>query len=179
MKKNMKKMLILLAATMLLLTFAVGGTIAYLVTSDGPVVNTFEPAKVTIEVTEDPFAENDNIKNNVQIKNTGSAKAYIRAAIVVTWQDANGNIYPAFPVEYTDYRIDYGTGWTPSGGYYYYNGEVEPGDPTTNLINSIAPVAGRAPNGYDLHVEILAQAIQAEGGAVASATNWTITKPTN
>ena len=176
MKKNMKKMLILLAATMLLLTFAVGGTIAYLVTSDGPVVNTFEPAKVTIAVKE---SFEDNIKKDVYITNTGSAKAYIRAAIVVTWQDANGNIYPAFPVENTDYRIDYGTGWTPSGGYYYYNGEVEPGDPTTNLIDSIAPVAGKAPNGYALHVEILAQAIQAEGGAVASATNWTITKPTN
>ena len=178
MKKNMKKMLILLAATVLLLTFAVGGTIAYLVTSDGPVVNTFEPAEVTIKVRE---TITGNTKTNVYIENTGSAKAYIRAAIVVTWQDASGNVYPALPVQRTDYTISLGSDWTEQDGYYYYNGEVDcvaGSNTTTNLINSIAPVEGCIPYGYDLHVEILAQAIQAQGGAVTSATNWTITDPT-
>ena len=52
MKKFHKKNLVLLASVAVLLTFAVSGTVAYLVDADGPVVNEFKPATVDITTTD-------------------------------------------------------------------------------------------------------------------------------
>ena len=87
MKLN-KKLLTLLVSFLVIAVFAVGSTVAFLYTKDGPKTNIFEPSKVTTEVVE--VIKND-VKTNVQIKNTGDTDAWIRAYVVITWQDKDGN----------------------------------------------------------------------------------------
>ncbi|MBQ8603514.1 MAG: hypothetical protein IJ410_01535 [Oscillospiraceae bacterium] len=147
-------------AVCLLLTavLAIGGTVAYLFTSSATVTNTFNPVTNTNEITEEL---NGNVKENVKIKNTGSTDSYIRAKVIITWQDENNNVYPQLPQKDTDYTITAGSNkWKEYNGYYYYADIVAPGAYTENLIGSITPVTANVPEGYELHVEILAQSIQ-------------------
>jgi len=66
------------------------------------------------------------------------------------------------PVANENYTIEYGNQWSEHGGFYYYNGVVGAKQSTSYLINSCKPMEKKAPEGYDLNVEILASAIQAE-----------------
>lgn len=170
-KRVMKtKKPVALVAILVLLCCAVAGTVAYLVTSTGPVTNTFTPASVTTEV-EETF--DGTTKSNVRIKNTGNIDAYIRAAVIVNWVNDAGEIYGTAPVASTedapgDYTISYDeTYWFKgSDGYWYYTKPVAPSTEnnpqyTGVLIESCAP-AGQAPAGYALQVTILADGIQSE-----------------
>lgn len=178
MKLNHKKGILLLAAAMLILVCGVGGTLAYLVTKTGPVQNTFEPAKVASKVNEPGWNDGNMTKSNVTITNTGDVSAYIRAAIVVTWQDAAGNTMPGVPVLNRDYSISINTGngkeaWTEgTDGYYYYNSAVSAGEATSNLITSCTSngtLNGTYTDGRRLCVEVIGSAIQSEGMGVNSA----------
>ena len=161
MKRRMNgRAVLIVLMTALLLFGAVGGTMAYLQTQTEEVKNTFEPTAVPSEVEE---TLSGNVKTDVKIRNNGNISAYIRAAIVVTWKNAEGMIYPQNPIKNTDYEISIGSGWTEKDGYYYYNASVEAGGTTDNLIETCKPLEGKAPDGYFLNVEILGQAIQAEG----------------
>lgn len=168
--KNMKKKSLLMLATMvLLLTFAVGSTIAYLATHTTPVTNTFTPTDITTTVTEN---FDGNVKNTVKIKNDGNTDAYIRAAVVVTWQNNKGEVLATKPVKETDYQITWTKdGWTDlqSDGFYYYNSKVAPGRSTGVLFTDCKPLKTAPEEGYTLHVEIIGQGIQAEGMGAASA----------
>lgn len=167
--KRSKKSIATLVSLILILTIGVGGTLAYLITSTDPVENTFTPSQVNISVDE---KFNGETKSDVKIFNeSDSVKAYIRAAIVVNWVNANGEVWAATPVLGTDYKMTIGDGWTlAKDGYYYHKSAVNPGEATSVLINSAAPVAGKAPDGYYLSIEILAQAIQADGVAANGKT---------
>lgn len=151
------RQVLLLAALAVIAMGVVGGTVAYLVTNTAPVVNTFEPGMVSCSIGE---SFDGTTKSNVYVKNDGNTDAYIRAAIIVTWKDAAGNIAATVPVKDKDYTMDLNSSdWTKhSDGYYYHKSSVAPGDTTANLINSCTAVN---PNGeYTLSVEILADAIQ-------------------
>lgn len=166
------RQVLLLAALAVIAMGVVGGTVAYLVTDTSPVENTFEPGMVSCEIEEkfdSPFTE----KKDVKVKNTGNTDAYIRAAIIVTWKDAAGNIAATVPVEGTDYTISLNSSsWKKQGDYYYYINSVAPKGKTENLINSC--VAKTPNDGYTLSVEILADAIQAEPTRVVEE-NWNVT----
>ncbi len=152
------KQFILLAAIALLALGIVGGTTAYLLTNTGNVVNTFTPSRVTCRI--DETFEN-NVKSNVYVTNTGDTPAYIRAAIIVTWQDSSGNVAATVPIKDVDYSIIFPANWNwtaGSDGYYYYNGSVAPNNKTSNLIYSCTAL--KTNGNYTLHVEILADAIQ-------------------
>lgn len=169
--KNQKKLILSLAMAVLILTVSVGGTLAYLSDKDS-VTNTFKAAKVDCEIQEE---FDKTVKNNVKIKNTGNVDAYIRASVIVTWQDDQGNIYSERPVEGTDYEISWAeNGWlfsekTEEG--WYFNGFVEP-EKTTDVLFTECRVRDGVvpPQGYTLHVEVLAQAIQADGMGATTAT---------
>ncbi|MGM9590405.1 MAG: hypothetical protein ACI3V0_09585 [Faecousia sp.] len=158
------KQFVLLASVAILLVGVVGGSLAYLLTNTDPVVNTFTPGNVTIEVDED---FDGSVKENVKIENTGNVDAYIRARVVVTWQDDSRNIYPAQPAEGTDYTISWRKdGWTgPVNGVYTHTNSVAPGGQTGVLFTACQPVANKTPAGYHLVVDVIAEAIQAGGGA--------------
>lgn len=160
-RRNGKSSL-LLAALVVLACMLVGTTVAYLVANTGSVANSFVPAKLTTEITEE--FEN-NVKNNVKVKNTGDVDAYIRAAVVVTWQNDNGEVHPTAPVEGTDYTVNYptDTGWVKhTDGFYYYTKALKPNDSTGVLLTNCKPMEGKTPDDYHLVVEILSSAIQSK-----------------
>ena len=165
---NRKKTVLLLAMVVLILAGAVGGTLAYIVTSSGPVQNTFTPAHVTCAVEESDFVDGTStIKNNVTIRNTGNTSAYIRAAVVANWCDASSKILAPQPV--TLERPILGDGWSrnTTDGYYYYSSSVPAGGSTGALITGSGYTPRDRPAGVpaDAHLEmtIVCQAVQAEG----------------
>lgn len=165
---------ILLAAVIVLLAGAVGGTWAFLVAQSEPVQNNFTYAHVRCTI--DEKFEN-GVKSDVQIQNTGDIPAYIRARIVVTWKDANGNV-SAVPVKNTDYTIAFNeTDWTQQGDYWYCKTAVNPNGFTPELITECKKTDNaNVPDDYDLSVEILADAIQSEpANAVKEAWGYTPT----
>ena len=160
-------------ALALTLVLSVGGTVAYLSTASGSVTNTFTPTPVACTVIEDRFEKGKStLKTNVSIQNTGEADAHIRATIVVTWQDATGNVYGQVPVEGEgkDYVLEINdTGWEKGTDGYWYCIAADAVDDTKTavLINSCEVLTSQGD--YTLSVEILAQAIQAEPDAAAIA----------
>lgn len=157
-----KKSIAMLVSIIALLTIVVGTTIAYLYTNTPSITNTFTPTKVTTTIEEKP----GKVKEEVKVKNTGEIDAYIRATVIVTWKNADGNVYATEPVKDKDYTVTYptDTGWKKgSDGYYYYTRKVKPGVSTGVLLTECKPTeTSTAPEGYHLSVEILASAIQAE-----------------
>lgn len=164
---------ILLAAVIVLLAGAVGGTWAFLVAQSEPVQNNFTYAHVRCTINE---KFENGVKSDVEIQNTGDIPAYIRARIVVTWKDAKGNVSSTVPVKNTDYTITFNeTDWTQQGGYWYCKTAVPVDEKTPALITKCKKTANpNAPKDYDLSVEILADAIQSEpANAVEEA--WKVT----
>lgn len=175
-KPRQKKALLLLASVALLICVVVGGSVAFLSTSTGPLKNTFNPSHVTCEVKE---KFNETTKSNVTVKNTGDTEAYIRAAIVVTWKDAEGSVYPEQPVLGKDYAMtlyeeDSADWFRGSDGFYYYKSPVAAKGSTNVLIQKCEPVESQTPEGYGLNVEILASAIQSKPSSVVQQT-WGVT----
>ncbi|MBQ7858337.1 MAG: hypothetical protein IJ351_06890 [Oscillospiraceae bacterium] len=173
MNKLPKRTTALLVSIVLILTVGVGSTLAYLVTNAGPVTNTFDPGEVPPTINEE-FDENRKLKENVTVTNLGDARAYVRAAIVVTWKDKDGNVAPEVPNLDVDYDMSINTAdWTKKhDGFYLYEGILEANgtksvnnkalDTSTNLIQSAKQLKD-GPDGYTLSIEILVQTVQAEG----------------
>lgn len=166
-----KKSLITQVSLLAILCVTAGGSLAFLVDTDGPVTNIFNPSKVTTYVDEDVTIPGE--KKNVRIQNTGDTDAYIRAAVVVTWKNAAGEIAGVKPVPDTDYEMDIpGSGWSQIGDYYYWKGIVAPEDDpeTTDIKENMTgelitkcTYKANAPEGYYLSVEIIGSGIQAKG----------------
>lgn len=164
MKNFNRKSMLVIACIALVMTITVGGTLAYLIATDGPVTNTFEPCKVTCAVSED-FTDGVN-KNNVAITNTGDTDAYIRAAIVGNWYK-DGKIVADWQISNGIFEGWLSGGWIEGGdGYYYYNGVVSPSgtdnDTTGYLFTKLTPPTAPV-TGAHLEVTIVCQAVQAKG----------------
>ena len=156
--KKADRAVLLLVSLVLVLSAAIGGTLGYL-TGQVNVVNTMEAGTIGTTI-EEKF--DGTVKENVTVKNTGNSDAYIRAVVVVTWQDKDGNVLPVSSDDYVMNQDD--INWKKSDdGFWYYNGVVGENESTTNLINTCKVAEGvTPPEGYNLTVEILASAIQAE-----------------
>ena len=168
----MNRTIVLLVASILLITTAVGSTVAFLTTKTEPVENTFEYAKVSCEVTE---TFDMNAGRCVQVRNTGTIDAYIRATYVVNWVDALGNIVASDPEGYS-YSLTENpdSKWTKIGDYYYYLTPVAPNDSTLGSLLTCTATYPDNPE-YTLSVEILAEAIQSTPeNAVTNAWNVTV-----
>lgn len=76
----------------MLIGAVVGSTVAFLVTKTAPVENKFTYASVSCTVSE---SFNGTTKEKVQIQNTGTTDAYIRATYVVNWLNKDGSIAPS------------------------------------------------------------------------------------
>lgn len=162
MRKFSKKTVALVVSIVLLLCISIGTTLAYLTDVSDTVVNKFTPSAVNTQILE---SFDGTTKSDVSVKNTGDIDADIRAAIVVTWQDADGNVYGKMPVAGTDYtmELDLENGWSEAAdGFYYWNASVAPGESTGVLITSCT-AANTAPEGYSLCVEIIGSGIQSVG----------------
>ena len=171
---GMKRSLVLVVSLLALLLVVAGGTLAWLTAQDS-VSNTFTPAHVTCDVDE---TFDGTAKSDVSIKNTSDIPVYIRASIVVTWKDSNGNVYGQLPTA-SDYDMQMAdnSGWVlGTDGYYYFTSPVAVGGATDTLINSCTVNAGATPPGddYKLSVEIIAEAIQSQP-ARAVQQAWGVT----
>ena len=141
-----KKPLTLFVALVLLLTLAVGGSLAWLVSNDD-VTNSMVPGQVPIKIDEEISG---TTKTKITIQNTGNIDAYIRVAVVANLVDEKGNVTVG-----TAPTLNLGENWQPLDGYYYYKGIVPPKESTTSL-GSIGFT--------NAEVNILAESIQVLGG---------------
>lgn len=173
-KPSNAKKIILIVSLIAVFAAVVGTTLAYVSTKTGNLKNIFTATEVTCEVKE-TFA--DNRKTDVYITNTSKdVTAYIRAAVVVNWVDADGNISAQAPVLGEDYSLvlNKNTGWDTetSDGYYYFKEPMAAGGSTGILIEECVPLTNR--DGYTLKVDIVANAIQSDPVSVVTE-NWGVT----
>lgn len=153
----------------LALAGAVELSAAYLMVR-GSVDNTFVLGSVTPSVVEETFDPVAGVKKNVSVANNGNMPVYIRALILVSWQDDSGAILSAQPAAGTDYDCVLAgaeTGWSlGSDGYYYYTKPVPARASTPVLIQSLTDKNETA--GRRLRVDVIAQAVQAEPAQAVS-----------
>ena len=160
-KRSIKPFLIAFCVCILACA-AISGSLAWLISAPGPVVNEFIPGEVTIQVDE---TFNGTTKQNVRIKNTGNVPAYIRVALVPAWVDDEGNI-AAKPASLDNCNITWGkdgSGYEAdwfigSDGFYYCKTVIEPGASTPILIKSCT-VKGEE-HEYDFELQVIASAVQ-------------------
>lgn len=164
----------ILLSALALVSFAsimsVGPSYAYLKMEGSPAANTFSAAQSVDPAIDETFS--GSTKSDVAV-NVGATdySVYVRAAIVVTWKDASGNVLAVAPVLGTDYSMALDVGnenskWThDADGFYYYSDAVASEDSTDPLIISSTALTPAPESGYFLSVEVLAQTIQAKGTA--------------
>ena len=161
---RMNRTAVLLIAIILLISTAVGSTVAFLATKTEPVENSFEYANVSCEVMQD----RDTDGSIVQVKNTGTISAYIRAAVVANWIDVDGNIAASVPEGYSyDLTCSSGSWAQGKDGFFYYLLPVAPGALTEGSLLTCTVACPEDPE-YTLSVEVLTEAIQS---TPASAVN--------
>lgn len=163
-KRSIKPFLIAFCVCILACA-AVSGSLAWLISAPGPVVNEFTPGVVTIQVDE---KFDGSTKSNVRIKNTGNVPAYIRVALIPAWVDDEGNIAakPASLKLNDDCNIAWGkvgNGYEDdwfigSDGFYYCKTVIEPDGSTPILIKSCTVKDGE--HKYDFELQIIASAVQ-------------------
>lgn len=163
-----KRIIALLVGVIILAGTA--GTLAWLSVT-GVLVNQFGIGSVTPSVQE---TLNGNVKSDVKAQNTGTAPAYIRAAVDIYWQDGNGARLWEEPKEEPKEEADYEIAWSvadasganladnwvkASDGFYYWTSPVAPGGETGVLINRVTEL--KTTKGRNLVVDISTQAVQA------------------
>ncbi len=165
--RTSKKPAALILSLALILTAVLGVTAAYLTTRSSGITNTFTPAKVSCAVQETL----NGTSKVITVKNTGDADAYIRVALVATWQDSSGTVYIKAPKEGTDYTVTLGSGWVKnSDGYYYHKADVAVNATTATAITVVKGSTSAPTTDYSLHVEVLAEAVQVvQGNATQGA----------
>lgn len=136
--KNMKKILVLALAALLLVAVSVGGTVAYLTSTPDAVENTFTAANIEITLSETPNddkdIDGDGIKNE-WVAQLIPGKKYVKDPLVkVDTTKTTVPIYVYFQidnaaVDYVDFNLNL-TGWTAVDGKtnVYYRAW----DPTTD-----------------------------------------------
>ena len=153
-------MLGVLCLLLMLLPASLMGTIAYL-QAHSQVENTFGIAKAGIEIRETFEYQK---KENVTVSNTGDAAMYLRAALVVSWRDADGRLLLDTPQETSDYTMVMGadSDWSKgTDGYWYCLRPVPAGKASPVLIKSCTATAPGTAERY-LCVDILLQSVQAD-----------------
>lgn len=136
-------------------------TISYL-SSGSSLQNQFKIASVDPEVIE---TFEDNVKSNVYVQNKGDIPVYIRAKIMIYYQDTNGYILgDEIPIMARDYTLifanDLNVNWIQAtDGFYYYKNKVNAEGQTAKLIESCKEM--NPSDDRKLVVDIVAEAIQA------------------
>lgn len=137
------------------------------------------PVKNSMSAEKDPKPTvvetwDNKVKKNVMV-NVGNPgySVYVRADIVVTWKDKDGNVYSKLPQAGTDYTISLNTvSDTPTtlntwflgaDGFYYYTSPVVSGNTAELIRECKLEDTAQIPEGYQLSVEIIAQTIQYKG----------------
>ncbi len=160
-----KRSLVLVVSVLVLLLAVAGGTLAWLTAQTDGVVNTFTPAQVSCEVTEN---FDGTTKSNVNVENTSNIPAYIRVKLVTYRVNEDGQ-HIGGTATIPDFTP--GTNWVEHDGYYYYTRPVAPGQtPETNLIDTITLSSSYIDaDGGKQVIEVMAEAIQSVPKAAVQA----------
>lgn len=154
-----KRSLVLVVSVLALVLAVAGGTLAWLVANTTPVTNTFTPAQVSCAV-EETF--NNNVKSNVNVRNTSDIDAYLRVKLVTYRVNKDGQhiggtaeIPPFTP----------GENWVKNGDFYYYTLPVAPGKTPADPLIGDSGIVLRAyidVDGGKQVIEVMAEAIQSQ-----------------
>ena len=156
-KKSKISKLTLLVSFLLILCVAVGGTVALLHAKTNPVNNQFVPTAIATSVNDD-----------TSVKNDGTTTAWIRAAVVVTWQNDKGEVYGVAP----DVNLSIKDGWLQGAdGFYYWPTPVGEDSSTDELVASCTANENAPAEGYTLKVEVVGTGIQSKPASVFN-DNW-------
>lgn len=161
--KRITRFSILLITIMVLAAIIAVSVFAAYLRNSGEVKNTFKPADSVVPQINETFDK--TVKENVYFEvGDTDYPVYVRAAIVITWQNKDGIVYFSKP-EDTDYTIDLNmTDWElREDGFYYFKDSVVSRGKTSNLINSCVQINEAPVDGYTLSVEIIVQTVQAVG----------------
>lgn len=160
-----KRLIIITSLVLVFVAAALTWTVyAILHGASNTATNTLTPDTDNTPTINETFR--DGVKDDVNFTNTADYSVYVRAAIVVTWQNAEGEVHSIRPVRNTDYVLTINaTKWISDTNtdLYYYNEPLAKGKTTINLIDDCMQIAGTAPAGYKLHVELVCQTVQAKG----------------
>lgn len=171
-KRTLSKKAIALLMAGILSVAAVTAVVVARFIHSSTVKNTFEP-----EHYDNPtITKTDAVDSTTQLYSLSSLKVtpavgiqypvYVRVALVPTWKDAQGNIYGQQPLVDVDYTLDFNTeDWQRLGDYYYCNTPVT-GETTPDLFvngQQLLQIKSASAEGYSLHVEIVAETVQAIG----------------
>ena len=148
-----KKAVAALCASVGLTIAIVGTTLALLVMATRPLNVEFQPSTVSIAKTTDGKG----------VINDGDVDVYARVALIFTWESTTeeNSIMSTPPIEGINYNLTVADGWVRAAdGFWYSPAPLSPNE-ICNVISSVSLV-GSAPEGHDLSVEMLIDAIQAD-----------------
>lgn len=132
-KSKNKKIALITVVIAILLAIAIGGTYAYIYSSNTK-VNTFGIGENVSHITEDFETPTDEqmvpggtVKKDVKVTNTGMP-SYVRVYVAISSSDFEET-----------FSIDWNTtDWTKgSDGYWYYNKVVGEGESTSSLMTTV------------------------------------------
>lgn len=153
-----KRSLVLVVSVLALVLAVAGGTLAWLSANTTPVTNTFTPATVSCEV-EETFK--NNVKSNVNVRNTSNIDAYLRVKLVTYRVNEDGQ-HIGGTAEIPTFTL--GENWAKHGDFYYYTLPVAPEKtPAANLIDTITLTGSyNDADGGKQVIEVMAEAIQSQ-----------------
>ncbi len=181
----MKKKLLILSVLVICIATLAGGTIAYF-TSEGRAHNVITTGGVEIELHEwadaehkVPFKDVSGVMPGavvtkiVEVKNTGSAPAWVRVSVDKNVRLANGEVSPNDRFVELNINED---DWTLRDGYYYYNTALAAGATTDPLFTTVTfdVAMNNAYQNSTATVNVYAQAVQTanNGETALTAGGW-------
>ena len=181
----MKKKLVFLISVLIILAFAISGTLAYF-TDEVVAHNVITTGNVALQVSLDgagetiPVMPGSKVERPLEIIATeGTAQAFIRVKYDVVFLDAAGEIMPHTPEEIEAVLlIDEDTAnWTEKDGWWYYGGTIGDGEKTGPLYREIAFSGENMDNDYQgctIRVTVTAQGVQKanNGDSALEAAGW-------
>ena len=165
--KRIAPLLIVLAVLMVVVAVAAPTIARYIINANSDIDDggDYTPA----ESGDPSFSLGDEVNKMENVRIAVEDKGYpvyVRVAIIITWQNEDGDVLFPQPIKDEDYTIDINeSSWKSVGGFYYFTSPLVSGE-TDVLINSCALIEGGdadLPDGYVLNVEIIAQTVQAIG----------------
>lgn len=160
MNKIEHKRKLLLIISIVLTSLFVIGTVAYIFIISSQ-KNKFILGTVPTEIIE-TYDEDNNIRENVSIKNVGNTPIYIRVANTYYFVNDDEQIIKDIPEKDVDYLINFSSSnnWIlSSDGYYYYKLKINPGDKTDVLIENCSEINKK--DNKTFMMDLTVQSIQA------------------
>ena len=127
----------------LFLLIGVGVTLSFF-TSTSELENEFKSGRYKTVSTDNftspsDWKPGDTTPKTITTKNEGTMPVRVRVKLTEEWKSENNNV---LPLEYNNERVsiinfDNEDDWIKDGDYYYYIGELAPGEETSSLIKSV------------------------------------------